>query len=105
MEKLIKEVLEELKDTNLHSTAGRQTIVSAIMKEIRRKDKGFFLELNTLAVNALSDHNDGWTKQYYKDKLAEEIITNQEEGFIYESPDGKTVYRRKFGKYNNREVI
>jgi len=25
--------------------------------------------------------------------------------YIYESPDGKTVYRRKFGEYDNREVI
>ena len=30
----------------------------------------------------------------------------ENETYIYESPDdGKTVYRRKFGDYNNREVI
>jgi hypothetical protein len=152
MEKLIEDVLEELRSTNLYSAAGRQTIVRAIMKEMRRKDNGFFLNMNSidgervpgqtdkeeeakwvcehcdestfeveydyigsnynhlscdlkkypnthmLGVQIQSDHNDGWTKQYYKDKLAEEIVTNQEEGHIFESPDGgKTVYKRKFG--------
>ena len=35
---------------------------------------------------------------------------NQEElfdgrNYIYESPDGEKIYRRKFGDYNNREEI
>ena len=150
MEKLIDTVLERLKETNLHSAVARQTIVKAIMKEIR-SGRPFFLNMNTidtdipevgdrleeakwvcehcgestfyveydyigsnynhlscdlkkypnthmLGVQIQSDHNDGWTKQYYKDKLAEEIVANQEEGHIFESPDGgKTVYKREFG--------
>ena len=47
MEKLIEDVLEELRDTNLHSAAGRQAIVRAIMKEIR-SGKGFFLNMNSI---------------------------------------------------------
>jgi len=47
MEKLIETVLEELRDTNLHSAAGRQAIVKAIMKEIR-SGKGFFLNMNSI---------------------------------------------------------
>ena len=47
MEKLIEDVLEELRDTNLHSAAGRQAIVRAIMKEIRL-GKGFFLNMNSI---------------------------------------------------------
>ena len=47
MEKLIETVLEELRDTNLHSAAGRQAIVKAIMKEIR-SGKGFFLNMNII---------------------------------------------------------
>ena len=30
---------------------------------------------------------------------------DNEETYIYESPDGKTVYRRRFGEYKNREKI
>lgn len=47
MEKLIETVLEELRDTNLHSAGGRQAIVRAIMKEIR-SGKGFFLNMNSI---------------------------------------------------------
>jgi len=47
MEKLIETVLEELRDTNLHSAAGRQAIVRGIMKEVR-SGKGFFLNMNSI---------------------------------------------------------
>ena len=47
MEKLIDTVLERLKETNLHSAVARQTIVRAIMKEIR-SGKGFFLNMNSI---------------------------------------------------------
>lgn len=47
MEKIIDTVLERLKETNLHSAVARQTIVRAIMKEIR-SGKGFFLNMNTI---------------------------------------------------------
>ena len=52
-------------------------------------------------IQANSPHNDGWTRQYYKDKLAEEIVDEQEGKWIYESPDGgKTVFRRPFSNYD-----
>ena len=41
-------------------------------------------------------------------KLAEEIVDNQNEKWIYESPDGgKTVFRRPFADYDpeNKEEI
>jgi hypothetical protein len=47
MEKLIETVLEELRDTNLHSAAGRQAVVKAIMKKIRSKT-GWYLNMNTI---------------------------------------------------------
>ena len=47
MEKLIETVLEELRDTNLHSAAGRQAVVRAIMKKIRSKT-GWYLNMNTI---------------------------------------------------------
>ena len=47
MEKIIDTVLERLKETNLHSAVARQTIVKAIMKEIR-SGRPFFLNMNTI---------------------------------------------------------
>ena len=47
MERIIDTVLERLKETNLHSAVARQTIVRAIMKEIR-SGKGFFLNMNSI---------------------------------------------------------
>ena len=39
------------------------------------------------------------------DKLAEEIVTDNDTGYIYESPDGgKTVYKRKEGS-DKRELV
>ena len=63
-------------------------------------------------VQANSPYNDGWTQQFYKDKiakdeakLAEDIIDDKEKRYIYESPDGgKTVYRRAFGS-DERELV
>ena len=63
-------------------------------------------------VQANSPYNDGWTQQFYKDKiakdeakLAEDIIDDKEKRYIYESPDGgKTVYKRAFGS-DERELV
>ena len=39
------------------------------------------------------------------DKLAEEVVTDNDTDYIYESPDsGKTVYRRKMGS-DERELV
>tara|TARA_B100000795_G_scaffold260541_1_gene236521 strand:- start:530 stop:922 length:393 start_codon:yes stop_codon:yes gene_type:complete len=114
MKKLIKKVLDDSSDISIATERGRQFITEKIMSAIR-SEGGWYLNLNrdndkpflypeiaedisVLESNANSEHNDGWTRQYYKDKLAEEIVTNQEEGHIFESPDGgKTVYKREFG--------
>ncbi len=189
MEKLIENVLEEYRHTNLHSAAGRQAIVRSIMKQIRSDDSGgFYLNLNSIDgtipetgddkeeakwvcehcgqntfhidydyigsnynhlgcelkaeddrkpyINDNVDETDkdkkvDWfgnvQKQAYNEmtadglpsggdaqavleshKLAEEIVDNHGEKWIYESPDGgKTVFRRPFGDYDmkNKEEI
>ena len=154
MEKLIDTVLEQHRDVNLHSAAGRQTIVKAMMKKIRSKE-GWFLNLNTIdgGIPEVGDEEEKakWVckycgestfeveydyigseynhlscdlqkndlqKQIYNEitadglpvggdtqavleshKLAEEIVDNKEEKYIFESPDGgKTVYKRKFNE-------
>jgi len=46
------------------------------------------------------------TLEKERKKLSEEIVDNNDETYIYESPDGgETVYRRKFGDYENREKL
>ena len=127
MKQLIKDVLEDLSkgQVNLGSEAAREMVATAIMSAIRTSDKGWFLDLNPSAkdyvysgdlkdksidklkykIESESDYNDGWTKQYYKDKLSEAIVDNKEERYIFESPDGgKTVYKRKFGD-DKRELV
>ena len=127
MKQLIKDVLEDLSkgQVNLGSEAAREMVATAIMSAIRTSDKGWFLDLNPSAkdyvysgdlkdksidklkykIESESDYNDGWTKQYYKDKLSEAKVDNKEERYIFESPDGgKTVYKRKFGD-DKRELV
>ena len=56
-------------------------------------------------IQANSPYNDGWTREYYKKKLAEDIVDDKEKRYIYESPDGgKTVYKRAFGS-DERELV
>ena len=56
-------------------------------------------------VQTKSPYNDGWTRQYYEDKLAEDIVDDKEKSYVYESPDGgKTIYKRAFGS-TERELI
>ena len=44
-------------------------------------------------------------EQMWIDKLAEEVVTDNDTDYIYESPDsGKTVYRRKMGS-DERELV
>ena len=206
MRNLIDKVLLKYKDANLSSAAGRQTIANAVITEMRKKDKSFFLDLGTIDGKAKltpeeleeQRYKEYWTcticgkdtsgvdydyigtgtnhlgcelknithnkndlelemkdnkrvtkdrrqgdrreknysqkkhedkvfgnvqKQAYNEmtsdglpsggdaqavleshKLAEEIVDNQGEKWIYESPDGgKTVFRRPFGDYDMKK--
>ena len=56
-------------------------------------------------VQANSPYNDGWVREYYENKLAEDIVDDKEKRYIYESPDGgKTIYQRNAGS-DEREQI
>ena len=48
MEKLIDDVLEKYRDTNLHSAAGRQVIVKEMMKKLRSDKMGWVLNMNRI---------------------------------------------------------
>ena len=173
MEKLIDDVLEKYRDTNLHSAAGRQVIVKEMMKKLRSDKMGWVLNMNridgripdvgdreeevkwvckhcsesTFEVNydsigseynhlscdlkeeekmgsGIKQFKGDLQKRIYNEltidglpaggdsqavieshKLAEEIIDNKDERYIYESPDGgKTVFRRGIGE-SKRELV
>ena len=176
MRNLIDKVLLKYKDANLSSAAGRQTIANAVITEMRKKDKSFFLDLGTIDGKAKltpeeleeQRYKEYWTcticgkdtsgvdydyigtgtnhlgcelknithnkndyvysgdlqKQAYNEmtsdglpeggdsqavleshKLAEEIVSGKDLGYIFESPDGgKTIYRRKIGE-SERELV
>ncbi len=72
-------VLEQFKEANLHSEAGRQLITNEIMFRIRDKNTPWYLNLNKI---------DGKPEQL-------ELFPEHDK-YIYESPDGgKTVTKRK----------
>lgn len=77
-------------------------------------------EVQKLIAEASSQHNDGWVMAGAKKKLTEiyEMIQNflnkdattikadSSDEWIYESPDGQKVYRRKSGApHDTRELI
>ena len=74
-------------------------------------------EVIKLMTEAMSHHNDGYVMAGAKKELTEinEMIGNfllqdtrdlSAEPYIYESPDGEKVYRRKRGApHNTRELI
>ena len=79
----------------------------------KKNDYVYSGDLNN-KVQAKSPYNDGWTRKYYKekenakqliDKLSEDIVPNNDTGYIYETPDGgKTVFRRDVGS-DKRELV
>ena len=80
MDKLILSVLEQFKDANLHSEAGRQLITDEIMFRVRDKTTPWFLNMNT--IDGKPEHHLELFPEYDK--------------YIYESPDGgETVTKRK----------
>ena len=74
-------------------------------------------EVRKLIGEATSHHNDGWVMAGAKKELTEiyNIIQNflkkdatadyAEEPYIYESPDGEKVYRRKRGAPNSTKEL
>lgn len=84
-------------ETNLSSEAGRELLTNEI--------------LDILNPNTRTDE---WRiKQFNRNRPTEDQVSSIEEMeacinklFIYESPDGgNTVYKRKFGDYDNKELI
>ena len=83
-------------ETNLSSEAGRELLTNEI--------------LDILNPNTRTDE---WRiEQFNRNRAPEDQVSTIEELegvvnklFIYESPDGKKVYRRRFGDYDNKELI
>ena len=129
MKKIIEDVLEDLtgKQLNFESKTARETISKAIITAL--KSKGCFTEYGDSEEEQISlwPGTDAIQKQIYNEmtsdglpeggdtqavleshKLADEIVGNQKDKWIYESPDGgKTVFRRPFSDYDpkNKEEI
>ena len=85
-------------ETNLNSESARELLTTEILN----------------IVDPPFDHTDEWRiEQYNRNRTPEDQVKtiNEMEAainklFIYESPDdGKTIYRRKFGDYDNRKLI
>jgi hypothetical protein len=125
MKKIIEDVLEDLtgKQLNFESKTARETISKAIITAL--KSKGCYTEYDDSEEEQTSRWPgiDAIQKQFgfgelptggdtqavlESHKLADEIVGNQKDKWIYESPDGgKTVFRRPFSDYdpaNKKEI-
>ena len=99
--KMKEKILRLLKDhaeseTNLGSETARELLTNQI--------------LDILNPNTRTDEQR--INQFNRNRAPEDQVTTIEEMegvinklFIYESPDGKKIYRRKFGDYDNKELI
>mgnify|MGYP004240649787 FL=1 len=77
---------------------GYKEIISEQMTEIS-KLKEILKTVKTMVHDTPNDMQLGKRiRSYFHDE-------ENPETYIYESPDGKTIYRRRFGDYNNREQI
>ena len=95
VENLQKQIYNEMTTDGLPTGGDSQAVIESRKLASDLNDK----------IHAESPFNDGWTQQYYKDKLAEEIVDDKDTGYIYESLDGgKTVYKRKVGE-SERELV
>jgi hypothetical protein len=82
--------------------------------EFITKDYGFGSNEETVDVKVLKKAQETWLQKddddliigiANVDKLSEEIVTDNDSGYIYESPDGgETVYKRKVGS-DKRELV
>ena len=91
MKQIIKDVLNNIpaNQINLTSKSAKEFVAAKIAEAL--KSNGIYYK----GVH----HKE-------KNKLSEEIVDNKDGGYIYESLDGgKTIYKRKFGEYDNREKI
>ena len=81
MKKIIMDVLHDfaIGEANISSETARETIANTIIAALKtEKTSGHDL------INANSPYNDGWTQQYYKNKLSEQIVENGDKKYIYE---------------------
>lgn len=90
MKELIVRILKKYADDeiNLSSPAARYILAEAILTEMRTTDESWFLDLG-IDVSRIKNEK--------RKNLG---------GDIYESPDGgETVYRRKFGQYESKDLL
>ena len=67
--------------------------------------KQVYMEMTTDGLPEGGDSQAVRDSKTWVDKLTEEIVTDNDTGYIYESPDGgKTVYKRKEGS-DKRELV
>jgi hypothetical protein len=75
---------------------------------VRNKEdlqKQLYVEMTTDGLPEGGDSQAVRDSKTWVDKLAEEIVSDNDTGYIYESPDGgKTVYKRKEGS-DKRELV
>ena len=108
MKKIIKEVLEEYRSRwNTDSINVKEVITDSELDSITEKLETVIMERGSW-IETTDDIQEGLKRakelshqaleEGIRKQLAEEIVDNKDEGYIFESPDGgETVYKREFG--------
>lgn len=135
MKQIIKDVLDDMKDSqvNLSSDGARELISTLISSALKTngtyhmtgedEEDDFISMSDSEVIDTSPISRKDLVQQAYREitsdglpqggdlealKLAEQLVDNMNEKYIYESPDGgKTIFRRPFSDYNpeNKEEI
>ena len=100
-EEVLLSVLEDFKDINLHSEAGRGILVKEMMVRIKDPNAGWFLDFS----GSISEYKNKKRQALGGDYIYSRDLFEKKQLEIFESPDGgKTIRTRKvddFDGYTN----
>ena len=95
-DKVFDEYVEDIDEQAF--AQGRESSKDDLQKQV-------YMEMTTDGLPEGGDSQAVRDSKAWVDKLTEEIVTDNDTGYIYESPDGgKTVYKRKEGS-DKRELV
>ena len=104
-EKNYSQKKHEDKVFNHQLTNDREYPYNSFVRSKEDLQKQVYVEMTTDGLPEGGDPQAVRDSKAWVDKLTEEIVTDNDTGYIYESPDGgKTVYKRKEGS-DKRELV
>ena len=96
-EEVLLSVLEDFKDINLHSEAGRGILVKEMMVRVKDPNAGWFLDFSGI----ISEYKNKKRQALGGDYIYSRDLLENKQLEIFESPDGgETIKTRKIDDYD-----